>query len=296
MDLQPFMKQCEAGILWPLFLSLGEEDFLRDMVREKVFKAAGCDAQEIVEFDDAHELRECLESPSLFFRKRLIIVRDAQSLQNIHVVTDVPDCICIFEATNCDQRKKVYKYFAEKGRIVQYEAPPEKKRAAWVQYFAKKHGTSISVDESAQLQSADPFSLYGLSLEIAKRSLCDQDVSLLPQGGSPRAYFEAFFLRDHVTALRQVGALAQDTQGTIMMLGLMNWHIASLLHMHDGPSMHRTSFARGFLARIFPLWKPDELGALIQDLFEIDVAIKLGQGHAYAQFTLLAGRYSSGSG
>ena len=180
-NLLKLKKQLKEGILAPLYVFYGEEDYLREMYVNRVkdcvpdggfpdFNHIKIEGRDVAfsEYDDAWE------SFPMMTEKKLIHIKDSGIFQ-LKSVSD--DTVVIFDETSVDKRSALYKAAAKVGTVVEFTYLSEADLVTWVVKQFLNAKKKISKENAYYLITICDSGLASINNEIKKLiDFCDEEI------------------------------------------------------------------------------------------------------------------------
>ncbi|MFZ5595540.1 MAG: DNA polymerase III subunit delta [Bacillota bacterium] len=195
-----FIKELQAGRIFPVYLFFGPETYLRSEAIKKIRDSllpGGQDEFNLVIVDgEETPMREVISLASmtpLFSGMRLVLVKNAtvfsgkrgagmpadagaggkisgdESLLLKYLDSPNPDACLIFDAgENTDKRRKIYKEIAKRGRVVEFTLLRADDLKKWLNKQAGLSGKALSPGAASEILRRAGNSLQNLSVEIKK--------------------------------------------------------------------------------------------------------------------------------
>lgn len=182
MTYRQFMREVKRGQISPVYLFEGEEAYLKRTALQALKKriispenedfnyrhinATQCTGQQILE--SAYQIP---------FNSgwQLLVVSEAENLaskdkkQIINYVENPVDTTCmVFVGEKFDGRKKFYRAFKRKGKVVTFRPLREKEATSWIREKVEREGKSISGEAIFQLYEQTGGNLFSLQNEVDK--------------------------------------------------------------------------------------------------------------------------------
>ena len=238
----------------PIYLLVGEEDFLRDQAL-KVIKSAVLGAEGLEGFNDdvfygdecvATDILGCANELPVFAERRLVVVKGTEKLSAREGEAIIPYCqepngstTLVFTAAKLDNRLKFPQALKKHAMTVDCGALPPAQVPRWIEAQAKELGVRLDADAVHLLAELSSQSLYLLKRELEKLAssvpsgtvVGPAEVELL-RGTQPEAsVFDlsaAIGAGDSGRALRILARNLEAGEQPLRMLGALIWQYRRL--------------------------------------------------------------------
>ena len=259
MDEQKFSSHVEKEKPSELYWLFGEEVFLvEEALKSLEAKALGDGLKDfnLTTFygGDASptDIQDAVETLPMMAEKRVVVVKEAQALKekSLEALQDlvkepVDSTTLIFVSSKVDKRRKFYKDFMKKGRVVEFRKPYENQIPAWVGYIAKKYELQMSESVAQWVHQIVGTNLLTIDNEMRKLSqyLGDRkNVELedlkevLSQSRLDNVFdlAEALGLKDRARALECLANLLDQGQNEVGALAMLTRHFRILSVLSAG--------------------------------------------------------------
>lgn len=225
----------------PVVVILGEDSYLADQALEEALTTAKEDAAEVESFRGEETgwtpLLDTCRTGSLFSRRRVVVVRNAEALKGggdviAYLDAPNPDVRLVLLAGKPDRRKIPWK--ALLGRVVTISAEPPKGRAFRTFLLEEVRKRHLSLEEDAIEEILDRVggSARRLVSELeklesfaeGKRLKADDVSALLGRGTAPPLYrlADAFTARERREALDVLERLLAEGEAPLRILGTLH--------------------------------------------------------------------------
>jgi DNA polymerase-3 subunit delta len=264
---------------------------------------AGTDPLSELSFDatsDVAEITGALRTPSLLGGRRLVVVRDADSLKKAHIDAlasyledPSPDSVLVVIAAG---RTKLDQTIRKMGGGIALEAPKGRRLVGWLRARAKEH--SLKLDERAAWALIDSVGGELRDLGTALDQLTTglgtgatvgvQDVRrAFPRVADERIYVftDAVGERRLPLAMSSLRKLLEQGDDPLMLFGALSAHVRRMLRARRladqsaaavGDAMGRPGWRAERLQRQARSFREEELVAAVTTLADTDVEMKGG--------------------
>jgi len=247
-DLERSLK---SGTLLPVYLLVGEEQFLRhkgrNLIHDVIVGSHGGSVSVFCPEDPVEAVLAELRGDSLFASRRMVEVVQADAFLRDHGDAVVrylerpsAKAVLVLDALKVDGRTRLPAAVRAAGMVVECPLVYENKLADWIRQEARRRGCKIAAAAVSLLVDEVGNSLYALSGEIDKlityagdrKTIEPSDVAQLT--GHTRSWIvwsltDALARRDVASALRILENLLQeDDRAGIAIVGSLNWQISRL--------------------------------------------------------------------
>ncbi len=304
-----------ASIL-PAYLFLGEERFLKDeaiqKLKSRILTKDSFDLNYGVFYPkekdfDVKEFLDCLNTAPFISKKRLVVLRDADSLssQQKEVVINYlknpgESSVLVVESPATSIKNAFLLDVSRMARPVYFRRLTDSRLENWISERAGTCGKKIDPDALKTLKDNLPNDLRAISenmdnllIYTGKRTVISrQDVEKLVGVSSSHKAFDlinAVEARDTGVALRVFSSLTRDRKKETELLGLLAWNIRMILRVKGlSRTRNRTEIRKelGLNPRTFnnissyaSNFKSSRLLMLWKEIVKSDSEIKKG-GHA----------------
>jgi len=310
VDPQAFRSALRQKKVHPAYLFTGDQDLLKSEAVEELCRVAAGERAVTRSFFGAVAASDVLEARqnlSLLEPVGVIVVRQAAKLARAdaeeiaaHLVSAAQGPPLVFWDEKLDKRIDLFATIARSGGEVEFLAPRGEALAGWVRAEAGRLGHAIdpgAAEMLVELVGDDLLALRStlerLSIAVgAKAKIAEEAIATHVASSRLHAIYE---LQDELSAQRALPAVALfrqlvDEGGEApALVGALVAHVRRLLLAREAPrdadlvallgvapgrARHLASDARRFTA--------ERLRRSIDDLAEIDVAVKTGRGDASA--------------
>lgn len=201
--------------------------------------------------NDCQDLRNEIETGSIFKEKKLIVLRNVFSnkkfkddfLENGKVFLESDDLILICEENDIDKRDGLFKFLEKKAKAQEFQSLSEEKLIAWIKNEFKKHKTEIDPYVARKLFIFAGDDVWQLENEIKKlicysagKKITETDVVLLVR---PKIENDIFKTIDSLTmgkkneALRLIHKHLEKGDSPLYLLSMINFQFRNLLEVKD---------------------------------------------------------------
>ncbi|MGH2757686.1 MAG: DNA polymerase III subunit delta [Actinomycetota bacterium] len=286
----------------PAYLLSGEA-FLADEALARVRAEADTDPLSELSFDagsDVAEITGALTTPSLLGGRRLVVIRDADSLKKAHIDALLsyledpsPDSVLVIIASG---RTKLDQTIRKMGGGIALEAPKGRRLVGWLRTRAKEH--SLKLDERAAWALIDSVGGELRDLEVALDQLTTglgagvtvgaQDIRrAFPRVAEERIYVftDAVGERKLPLAMSSLRRLLEQGDDPLMLFGALSAHVRRMLRARRfadqsaaavGDAMGLPGWRAERLQRQARSFREEELVAAVATLADTDVEMKGG--------------------
>jgi len=312
LELKAVQRELEQAKVWPFYWIYGPERLksreLLKRLKKAIFQESGANSfgwnEETFDGNEAgvERILDSALSPSLGGGTRLILIREAHTLKNPELLSELLgdvsrapspmdiselSSVCVCLAKDLDGRKKFSKLLLERAAVIACDEVLEQQRESWVLYLAKRKGLELPAFLVMQLCTLDPWNLDILDLELEKLSIdgienqtplegtgseaAPETVSGLVFGRATERFLESFFLRDLKSALAQLVGFVDRPDESLPLLGLLGWNVRHLaLFLSDRALGTRHTKLSPFLIDRFRKWS---LKWQLQEVLELQKAL-----------------------
>lgn len=181
---QSLSENIKKGKFERLYFLYGDEQFLIDESLRSLTDAVLGDS--IRDFNlnvfyggdaDAVAIRDAIETLPMMAPNRLVIVKEAQELNEkdwtaLEPVIDSPvdSTVLIFVATKVDKRKKFVKRIQESGNLVEFKRPYDNQVPDWIISIGKRHKLKLSGEVVEVIHQVVGSNLTDINSELLKLS------------------------------------------------------------------------------------------------------------------------------
>lgn len=330
LDPQQFLRNhLNSGTLPSVLIFRGNELWKQRELRQKISDHLGLIPEERSQWERSLEGGDCTEADIireaqsiLFGQKTLLLrVRNAQEIawsqSLIHLIqTDAVDAclfakpreialwpeprtLLILEFATWNARKKISTELEQTIISLPTEPVPEKDRAKWIQYLARREQCVLSEEAIHSLSLREPFSLeeiqYHLRTNGESSPYPDRAASEEAPATDARGTLEAMVARFLNPSAGP--SLARDPkllhrnveQGTdfFPVLGLIEWNARqALLRLHQAPtpSFFERTYRESNLDRVPRAQAIHHVTKLLNCIADFDVDLKSSQSHPWSRF------------
>lgn len=190
-DFSTVAAEIRSGIIKPVYLITGDEDYLTDKlliaIKKKVL-AAGCEEVDSYYSDrsssgiDFDELRERVYTPPFLSMRRLTIIKNAGLLAQSgsdaqdkiatlrKIIEEIPEFACLVIIENkIDKRKKaLLESFASRGNLIEVNRQTDDSLCRWAAGILKKEEIMITVSAVSSLVDRCDRNMRTLESELKK--------------------------------------------------------------------------------------------------------------------------------
>jgi DNA polymerase III subunit delta len=167
-----------------LYLILSEETFLVEEILAQLEAKVLGEGLKDFNFNcfyaadaEATQIKEAVEQLPMMSTARLVIVKEAQSLNESDwetlasvIENPVSSSVLVFVASKLDKRKKSAKRLLEAAHLVEMKKPYENQVTEWVGRLAKRHGLQLSGEATESFRQLVGESLNDINSELLKLS------------------------------------------------------------------------------------------------------------------------------
>lgn len=326
LSYEQFQRRVKGGQVEPLYLFLGEEDYLHQrglrLLYETVDEAtrsfnisifsmdepAAVSSRAVAAIDAANQL-------PMIARRRIVVVRDIDKMkeEDADVILEylkypAPTASVVFQSSSLDQRRKTTTALLKACVVVLMDRPAEQQLKRWVLEFLKRRGCQIDVDAAGLLTSLAGSSLMRLSSEMEKLAAFADGgridfatvEALVPRAKEHTSFeiWNAIIDGDRARAVRLTRRLLEDGVDPVMMVGLLAGLFRRMLTAKDllsrGSRPDEIARATGqYGARAGPFNKKvraiprEEILRGLRSIARVDNAIKNSEGTPSLQIEYL---------
>jgi len=300
-------RSLASGELFPVYLLVGEEQFLRhrgrNLIHDAVVNERGGTVS-IFNADDPLEgvLKE-VRGDSLFAARRMVELMEADAFLKQHgdalvryLERPSASAVLVIDATKVDGRTRLPGVVRSIGMLIECPSLYEEKLPPWVRREVSRRGRKISGAAVSLLVDEVGSNLFALSTEIDKlitylgerERIEPTDVAQLT--GHTRSWIiwtltDALGRRDVKAALRILEDLLREGSRPEALVGMLNWQITRLWRgrcLLDKGGTRRDVAAElrvggkflGALTEQIGQFTQDHLARISRMLLEADVALK----------------------
>ncbi len=263
--MSSFMKSLEISSILkhrpvaPLFLVVGEEDYLRDHAVAAVTNAVfGKDAETGFNCDlfygdenDAAEVLNCAMEIPVFAPRRLVIVKAADKLSVregekflSYFASPHESTTMVFAALKLDRRLKWTQALTRQATVVDCAPLGDAQMSGWIRQEAKSLGLNIHDRAVQLLKESSAGSMYVARRELEKlsayvtsgRPATVEDVEALKGTGPGASVFDltlAIGSRNHGRALTILARNLEMGEAPLRILGALVWQYRRLWKVKD---------------------------------------------------------------
>ena len=243
-------KSLASGALLPVYLLVGEEQFMRhrarDMIRDVVVRGQGGTVVVLGADDPLEKVFEEVRGDSLFAARRMVELIQADVFLREHgdvlvryLERPSASGVLVIDATKVDGRTRVLGAVRAAGMVVECPRLYESHLPPWVQAEVARRGRKISAAAVSLLVDEVGNNLFTLDSELEKlvtyvgeRARIEaEDVTQLT--GDTRSWVvwaltDALGRRDAASALRILERLLQEDSRAEGISGGLNWQVSRL--------------------------------------------------------------------
>lgn len=173
-------EDLKTGNFKPVYLLLGEENYLKKQYKDRLTKAliSDGDTMNYAYYEgkgiDVKEIIDLSETMPFFSERRLIVIENSGFFKNAtaelaEYMKEIPETTYfIFVETELDKRGKMFKAVKDKGRIVELARQDEKTLVRWIYGNVKKEGKQIAESTIYYLLSKCGTDMENLQKEMEK--------------------------------------------------------------------------------------------------------------------------------
>lgn len=279
--LTELKKQLKNGVLAPIYIFFGEEEYLKDTYVKRVASLVGDGG--FPEFNhiflegerDFSEYDDALESVPMMAEKKLVHIKDSGIFKTRRAHGDrygteelkdfwteklsrnMTDTVIIFDERNADKRSALYKAASKAGLAVEFTYLSDADLVTWVIKQCLNAKKRISKENAYYLVSRCDPGLNNLNNELGKlldfcgEEIYKSDIDRLVSKSTQTVVFEltdAIIRGDANTAVTVIrDSRAADSRGAFALLYLMLSSFEKMLHVKamDGASAGEIASAIG---------------------------------------------------
>jgi len=257
-----------------VYLLTGEE-FLAGEALDRVRDETQADPLSEVVLDSSAppaEIAQSLGTPSLLGGKRLVVIREAESLKKDQIESLTPwldapsdDATLVLVASG---RHRLSALVQGKGTVVNLEAPKGRRLASWVKEQARSHGLALDERGAWALIEAIGADLRELDASLEQLATTHGGDAHIGAGEVRDAFARVadervFVLTDAVgerrtsTAMATLRKLLDQDEPPLLLLGALVAHVKRLLIAHSVTGGGRRALAE---ALGLPDWRAERVG------------------------------------
>ena len=256
MTYRQFLSELERGNVGSFYLFEGKENYLKkealNKLKDKIIPRQYEDFN--LHFMNANQFtgQEIVEAAyQIPFNNKLqmIVVQEVENFsQNdeetiLKYLKNPLNLTCmVFIGEKVDERRKLYKFFKEKGKIVSFNYLKETELLRWIEERVKKEGKVISPEAALQLYQRSGGSIFLLENEINKlicfvhpQEKIDESHIAKICGESPEesifSLTEAFRKKESKSALYILNKLLLQGKEPLLILSLLKREVRILLRI-----------------------------------------------------------------
>jgi DNA polymerase-3 subunit delta len=298
--------------LAPVYLVIGEEDYLRDKALATLKRAVLGDEQDAgfncdvfhADEDAADRVLSCAMEIPVFAPRRLVVLKQADKWPPKEMERCLPylaapheSTILVFAATKLDRRLKWTQSLMQQAVVVDCDPLPDRVIPAWIREEARSFGITVQEDAVQLLKEAAGGSLYALRRELEKlsayvpagRPVHVEDVDAL-RGTEPGASVFDLIMAIGAGALgRAFTILARNLdagEAPLRILGALVWQYRRLWKVKDSAQRSGRAGEAGRALRMDPAQATAFLGKFSEThlhqafrlFMEADSKLKGGSG------------------
>lgn len=259
LDLRKLQQRLEKNEPGPLYLLVGDEDFLVmeavNVLRHKTVDVGtadfNCDVFDAGEVS-AGQVKDAVEMLPMASPRRLVVYRGVDRLgeKDWEVLAGlfedpVSTTTFVLVAESLDKRKRAFKRISDAGVVVELKRPYENQLGSWIDYLGYRLGLSVSPEAIHLLKQFIGTNLTELHNELVKlrdflggRDRVDAaDVlQVVSQTRVDRIFdlTDAIGRRDKVHALHSLANLLEHGQSEVGVLAMIGRHFRILANLRDG--------------------------------------------------------------
>lgn len=184
-DLIKLENSIKRGVISPIYLIYGEQDYLKEVAVNKLKQFILKEGNGDFNFDvfteqiNYYKIVESAEQLPVFADKRLVLVKSQNVFETkegeeglLNYLSQPNPSTCLaFVTDKVDMRKKVVKKIKESGSIIQVASPKGEQLVHWIEKQAKLNGKNIETAAVQLLITAVGDNLLLLEQEMVKCSL-----------------------------------------------------------------------------------------------------------------------------
>lgn len=189
MDFVQILQNLKKGIYHPIYLLQGEETYFIDQLSNYIEKNVLSDAEKgfnqsvfYGKDSDAQNIAESALRFPMMASKQVIIVKEAQSLNKIDMLTSYAEkplgstiLVLNYKYKNLDSRTKLVKAIKKNGVVFTSKKLYENKVPAWIDNYLKSHKYTITPQAALLLTSYLGTDLSKISNELNKLIIAVKD-------------------------------------------------------------------------------------------------------------------------
>lgn len=260
-------KAIQQNGVAPIYIFLGEEDYLRDQALEIIHAAIGSFYSDVLFGDEtnASEILSYVQEVPMFSSHRLVIVKWAEKLSVREGETLVRYFLApsnsttlVIAASKLDGRLKWVKTAKNLAVLIDCEPLYENHLSGWIRSEAASLGIQLSPEAVVLLKDLGEQGLYGIRQELDKlasyvsppRQIGPQDVEAVCGCEASVSVFDlagAISRKNHGLALSIVAKNLEVGEAPLRILGALIWQYRRLYGAKEGLVRGRS---RGELAKL----------------------------------------------
>ena len=245
-------QRLAAGALAPIYLVVGEEDFLRDTavaaLREAVLGSGGVDLAafnyDLLYGDEtgADEILSVCHTVPAFAERRLVVIREVGALRAgeterllPYLTAPVESTCLVMTGSKVDGRLKFFQTCRSVAILVDCSGLDANAVSEWIQGQAASLGLQLDEPAREALYQASGANLSTIRQELEKLAayilphtkvtLADvETVRGADIGGTVWDFLEALGRKDRITALKALGKVLDAGEPPLRLLGLLTSH------------------------------------------------------------------------
>jgi DNA polymerase-3 subunit delta len=240
--------------LSPIYVLLGEENFLKETALSKIKKQCFPPENEAsIPFNSlsiegktitpSQIISECHQLPFMN-NTRLVIVKDAEKLINNEEILEyiknpVKTTCLVLLMQKIDKRLTAYKALKENSNMQEFDHPEEKDLLDWIQHYIKTQKKKISASDSAYLTNILDSNLTGINQELEKlitytgnnETITLKDIQTIVSENKLDDNFaltKAIQNKDTSNAIRLINKQLDDGDPIQQIMGSIRWMLTRL--------------------------------------------------------------------
>jgi DNA polymerase III subunit delta len=252
MTLSELEKELGRGVLRPVYLLLGPEEFLRkcalQALRSTALKADAfaLNYSELsAKSDPVQDVLAAANTLPMMSEKRVVVLSDLGSLSDqqalaAYLQSSNSKTVLILIAEELDRRTSFYKFVRDQTCVVEVSKLKGPALMRWAEDCVRSRGYRISSASLARLVDVAGTDLLTLANEIEKiliyggehKVIEDSSIDLLVRGCREHSIFEltdAVGKRDRKRALKLLGDLLDLGESPILVVNMLARHLRQLL-------------------------------------------------------------------